>query len=66
MAAETPPWITTPEGQNAYEQVAGLAPKQAQRKIVEMLLESGEMLGEPRPISRPVKFYGAARDHSKS
>ena len=57
MAAEIPDWITTPAGQAAYEQVAGLAPKQAQRKIVELLVESGEMLGEPRPISHPVKFY---------
>ncbi|MEP7114570.1 MAG: valine--tRNA ligase, partial [Ilumatobacteraceae bacterium] len=57
MAAETPAWITTPEGQLAYAQVAGLGPKQAQRKIVEMLVESGEMLGEPRPIRHPVKFY---------
>jgi valyl-tRNA synthetase len=57
MALETPEWITEPAGQAAYAQVAGLAPKQAQRKIVELLLESGEMLGEPRPISHPVKFY---------
>jgi valyl-tRNA synthetase len=57
MAVETPQWITTATGQKAYEQLAGLAPKQAQRRIVEMLVESGEMLGEPRPISHPVKFY---------
>jgi valyl-tRNA synthetase len=57
MATETPEWITTDTGQAAYEQVAGLAPKQAQRKIVELLIESGEMLGEPRPITHPVKFY---------
>ncbi|MEY2445776.1 MAG: valyl-tRNA synthetase, partial [Ilumatobacteraceae bacterium] len=48
---------STPAGQAAYEQVAGLAPKQAQRKIVELLTASGEMHGEPRPISHPVKFY---------
>ena len=46
-----------PPGRAAYAQIAGLAPKQAQRKIVEMLVESGEMLGEPRPITHPVKFY---------
>jgi valyl-tRNA synthetase len=57
MSAETPPWITTDAGQQAYGKIAGLAPKQAQRKIVEMLTESGEMLGEPRPITHPVKFY---------
>ncbi|HEY7627768.1 MAG TPA: valine--tRNA ligase, partial [Ilumatobacteraceae bacterium] len=57
MSTETPPWITTSAGQAAYAQVAGLAPKQAQRRIVEMLAESGEMLGEPRPVTHSVKFY---------
>ena len=57
MAVETPEWIRTPAGEAAYGHVAGLGPKQAQRKIVELLIESGEMLGEPRPINHPVKFY---------
>ena len=57
MANDTPPWISTEAGQAAYTQVAGLSPKQAQRKIVELSTESGEMLGEARPISHPVKFY---------
>ena len=55
--AECPDWITTPSGRNAYMAMAGLAPKQAQRKIVELLQASGEMLGEARPITHPVKFY---------
>ncbi len=57
MAADTPPWIVSPAGEAAYSQLAGLAPKQAQRKIVELLTESGEMIGEPRPVTHPVKFY---------
>ncbi len=57
MAIDIPEWIRTPAGQAAYGDVAGLGPKQAQRKIVELLTESGEMLGEARPISHPVKFY---------
>jgi valyl-tRNA synthetase len=57
MAIDTPEWIRTPAGVAAYGHVAGLGPKQAQRKIVELLVESGEMLGEPRPINHPVKFY---------
>jgi valyl-tRNA synthetase len=31
--------------------------KQAQARIVEMLAESGALIGEPRPITHPVKFY---------
>ena len=57
FAAECPAWITTPEGQEAYAHIAGLAPKQAQKKMVELLQASGEMLGEARPITHPVKFY---------
>ncbi|MFN8020866.1 MAG: valine--tRNA ligase [Acidimicrobiales bacterium] len=57
FAGDTPEWITDPAGQEAYAQLAGLAPKQAQKKIVELLQASGEMLGDPRPISHPVKFY---------
>ncbi|MDO8389438.1 MAG: valine--tRNA ligase [Actinomycetota bacterium] len=54
---ECPDWITTAAGQQAYTAMAGLAPKQAQKKVVELLQASGEMHGEPRPITHPVKFY---------
>ena len=57
FSAEMPDWITSSRGKLAYAQIAGLAPKQAQRKIVELLGESGEMLGEPRPVTHAVKFY---------
>jgi valyl-tRNA synthetase len=57
FAAEAPAWITSPDGREAYAAVAGLAPKQAQKRIVEQLQASGEMDGDPRPISHPVKFY---------
>jgi valyl-tRNA synthetase len=57
FATECPDWITAAEGQAAYAQIAGLAPKQAQRTMVELLKASGEMLGEARPITHPVKFY---------
>ena len=54
---EAPEWITSPEGRERYAAMAGLYPKQAQTKVVEMLRETGEMLGDPRPITHPVKFY---------
>jgi len=41
----------------AYGAIAGLTAKQAQRAVVEQLTESGDLLGEPRPIQHPVKFY---------
>ncbi|MCU1674477.1 MAG: valyl-tRNA synthetase, partial [Frankiales bacterium] len=50
---------TPPEGVPAqpYDQLAGKTSKQAQKLIVEMLRESGDLEGEPRPITHPVKFY---------
>jgi valyl-tRNA synthetase len=40
-----------------YEELAGRTAKQAQRRIVEQLAESGDLEGEPRPLTHPVKFY---------
>ncbi|MBV9660957.1 MAG: valine--tRNA ligase [Acidimicrobiales bacterium] len=41
-----------------YEsKLGGLTVRQAQSRIVELLRESGELRGEPRPIVHPVKFY---------
>ena len=57
FAMEVPAWIPSEGGRAAYEKIAGLNPKQAQRAIAEMLAASGEMIGEPREIKHPVKFY---------
>ncbi|HEV2362087.1 MAG TPA: valine--tRNA ligase [Acidimicrobiales bacterium] len=40
-----------------YGEIEGLTVKQAQKKVVELLTESGDLLGEPKPITHPVKFY---------
>jgi valyl-tRNA synthetase len=41
----------------AYGEIAGKNVKQAQTRIVELLAGSGDLVGEPRPIVHPVKFY---------
>lgn len=41
----------------AYERIAGKYPNQAQRAVVEHLVEEGLLVGDPRPIEHPVKFY---------
>ena len=51
------PWITTAEGQAAYAELAGLTVFSAQKRVVEMVTESGDLVGEPKKISHPVKFY---------
>jgi len=52
-----PSWLTTDEAKAAYASLAGLTVNQAQRRMVEILRETGELRGEPRPITHPVKFY---------
>jgi valyl-tRNA synthetase len=55
----TPGWESVDPGraQRAYDQVAGLSAKKAQSKIVELLRESGDLKGDPKPITHSVKFY---------
>jgi valyl-tRNA synthetase len=43
--------------QQAYDQLAGLSPSKARAAIVEQLRQSGDLIGEPRAITHPVKFY---------
>ncbi len=48
------------DGNRAYEhweELAGKTVKQAQKRIVELLRESGDLLAEPKPIVHAVKFY---------
>jgi valyl-tRNA synthetase len=46
-----------PAAQRAYDQLAGQSINKARAKVVELLRESGSMIGEPRPIMHNVKFY---------
>jgi valyl-tRNA synthetase len=43
--------------QERYDRIAGLAAKGARAAVVEMLGESGDLVGEPRAITHAVKFY---------
>ncbi len=40
-----------------YAELAGRTVRQAQRRIVELLAESGDLVGEPREVEHAVKFY---------
>ena len=42
---------------DAWRAIAGRTVKQAQRITAEQLAASGELIGDPRPIKHPVKFY---------
>nr|WP_210407056.1 valine--tRNA ligase [Prauserella flavalba] len=41
----------------AYARLAGATVHTARQRVVELLRESGDLDGEPRPVTRPVKFY---------
>jgi valyl-tRNA synthetase len=41
----------------AYKELAGKTTFSARERMVEMLRDSGDLDGEPRPVTRPVKFY---------
>jgi valyl-tRNA synthetase len=43
--------------QQFYDQLAGLSAQKARTRIVELLRETGALVGEPRPITHAVKFY---------
>jgi valyl-tRNA synthetase len=51
----TPP-DGVPDGE-AWQELAGANLKQARARIVERLKASGDLVGEPRPITHPVKFF---------
>ncbi len=47
----------TARAQSNYDQLAGLSAVKARARIVELLRESGDLVGEPRPITHNVKFF---------
>jgi valyl-tRNA synthetase len=57
IVTEAPNGLTDPAGLAHYASLVGKSAKQAQTAIAEMLTASGEMIGEPRAITHPVKFY---------
>jgi valyl-tRNA synthetase len=47
----------TAEAARAYGELEGKTVAQARARIVALLGEAGALVGEPRPITHPVKFY---------
>ncbi|NQX03588.1 valine--tRNA ligase [Rathayibacter sp. VKM Ac-2856] len=57
LISEAPAAIESEAGRAAYAQLAGKTVFSAKQTVVALLTESGEMVGEPRPIVHPVKFF---------
>ncbi len=54
LLRETPEWLVNTA---AYEQIAGKTTHSAREALVEMLRESGDMLGEPEKTQRKANFF---------
>ena len=52
-----PDWITSEPGRAAYERLSGATAHTARERMAELLRESGDLHGEIRQITHPVKFY---------
>ncbi len=53
LLADPPPGVPA----SPYDELAGKTVFSAQQRIVELLRESGDLHGEPKQITHPVKFY---------
>ncbi len=57
LQTEVPEWFTTDAARRAWEVLGGKTTKAARRAVAELLAESGELSGEPRPIEHEVRYY---------
>ncbi|MCU1514593.1 MAG: valS, partial [Microbacteriaceae bacterium] len=57
VISEAPDVISTDAAKAAYAELAGKTVFSAKAKVVELLRESGELIGDPRPIVHQVKFF---------
>ncbi|CAN1512280.1 ValS Valyl-tRNA synthetase [Microbacteriaceae bacterium] len=57
IVSEAPEVISDAKGKDIFAQLAGKTVFSAKQTIVELLQASGDMVGEPKPITHPVKFF---------
>ncbi len=57
LLATPPAAITSQPGRAAYRQLAGATLAEARQRIEALARASGDLLGEPEPVTHPVKFY---------
>ncbi|MEV7604540.1 valine--tRNA ligase [Paenarthrobacter sp. NPDC089322] len=57
IIAETPDWITTEAGKEAYAAIAGKTAFSAKEAVVELLSAADLLDGEPKKITHPVNFF---------
>jgi valyl-tRNA synthetase len=54
---DVPDWIVEQQAKTHYEALIGATSHTARERMVTMLREGDHLVGEPKPITHPVKFY---------
>jgi valyl-tRNA synthetase len=57
ILGELPHWITSADGQDAYRAIAGATTHTARERTADLLRASGDLIGDIREITHPVKFF---------
>lgn len=57
IISEAPEAISSDAGREAYAQLAGKTVFSAKQAVVDLLAASGDLIGEPKQITHPVKFF---------
>ncbi|WP_165068062.1 valine--tRNA ligase [Marisediminicola senii] len=57
IVPDAPDVLVTDAATSAYAELAGKTVFSAKKRIVELLAESGELEGDPKPITHSVKFF---------
>jgi valyl-tRNA synthetase len=57
LQTEQPEWLNGEGAMRAWEALGGKTTKAARRDIAALLAESGELVGDPRPIEHEVRYY---------
>jgi valyl-tRNA synthetase len=57
IVAENPEWLTTESAKLTFEKIVGKISHTAREVLVAELKASGDLVGEPKPITHAVKFF---------
>ena len=57
LTKECPSWIESALGISLWPEIAGKTAHSAKESIANLLKDSGDLIGEIRPITHPVKFF---------
>ena len=57
IVAENPEWLTTEKAKQTFEKIVGKTSHTAREVLVAELKATGDLVGEPKPITHAVKFF---------